>query len=318
MENELPDNQSAEIMDSSDELYERFQFTIDKGQEPYRIDKFLMNRIEGATRNKLQQAINSGMVLVNGKEVKQNYKIRPFDNIIVYSDMSPESTDVVPEKMDLNIVFEDEDLMVIAKPAGLVVHPTGNHPAGTLANGVVAYWQKRGEKRRFRAVNRLDKDTSGLLIVAKNQWAHEQFSRMQQERRLTRIYQAIAEGIVIPDAGVLDHPIGLAENSFITRQVQEDGQTAVTHFRVLARGDGMSHVELRLETGRTHQIRVHMSHEGHPLAGDDLYGGARTYIGRQALHAAELAFLHPRTGMEMKWSEPLPADMQHLLKRFFA
>lgn len=295
---------------------ELIRFTADDADAGQTVRDVLQKRY-GVSRRLLVRAKFNGLITRNGALVFVNEQVQTGDEIAVLVD-EEETEAVQPEEMPLTIRYEDEDLMVIAKPAGLVVHPTGNHPAGTLANGVVAYWQKRGEKRRFRAVNRLDKDTSGLLIVAKNQWAHEQFSRMQQERRLTRIYQAIAEGIVIPDAGVLDHPIGLAENSFITRQVRKDGQTAVTHFRVLARGDGMSHVELRLETGRTHQIRVHMSHEGHPLAGDDLYGGARTYIGRQALHAAELAFVHPRTGMEMKWSEPLPADMQHLLKLFFA
>lgn len=295
---------------------ELIRFTADDADAGQTVRDVLQKRY-GVSRRLLVRAKFNGLITRNGALVFVNEQVQTGDEIAVLVD-EEETEAVLPEEMPLTIRYEDEDLMVIAKPAGLVVHPTGNHPAGTLANGVVAYWQKRGEKRRFRAVNRLDKDTSGLLIVAKNQWAHEQFSRMQQERRLTRIYQAIAEGIVIPDAGVLDHPIGLAENSFITRQVREDGQTAVTQFRVLARGDGMSHVELRLETGRTHQIRVHMSHEGHPLAGDDLYGGARTYIGRQALHAAQLAFVHPRTGMEMKWSEPLPADMQHLLKLFFA
>jgi len=295
---------------------ELIRFTADDADAGQTVRDVLQKRY-GVSRRLLVRAKFNGLITRNGALVFVNEQVQTGDEIAVLVD-EEETEAVQPEEMPLTIRYEDEDLMVIAKPAGLVVHPTGNHPAGTLANGVVAYWQKRGEKRRFRAVNRLDKDTSGLLIVAKNQWAHEQFSRMQQERRLTRIYQAIAEGIVIPDAGVLEHPIGLAENSFITRQVREDGQTAVTHFRVLGRGDGMSHVELRLETGRTHQIRVHMSHEGHPLAGDDLYGGSRTYIGRQALHAAQLAFVHPRTGMEMKWSEPLPADMQHLLKLFFA
>lgn len=295
---------------------ELIRFTADDADAGQTVRDVLQKRY-GVSRRLLVRAKFNGLITRNGALVFVNEQVQTGDEIAVLVD-EEETEAVLPEEMPLTIRYEDEDLMVIAKPAGLVVHPTGNHPAGTLANGVVAYWQKRGEKRRFRAVNRLDKDTSGLLIVAKNQWAHEQFSRMQQERRLTRIYQAIAEGIVRPDAGVLDHPIGLAENSFITRQVREDGQKAVTHFRVLARGDGMSHVELRLETGRTHQIRVHMSHEGHPLAGDDLYGGARTYIGRQALHAAQLAFVHPRTGLEMKWSEPLPADMQHLLKLFFS
>jgi len=294
---------------------ELIRFTADETDAGQTVRDVLQKRY-GVSRRLLVRAKFNGLITRNGALVFVNETIQPGDEIAVLVD-EEEAESVQPQEMPLAIRYEDEDLMVIAKPAGLVVHPTGNHPAGTLANGVVAYWQKRGEKRRFRAVNRLDKDTSGLLIVAKNQWAHERFSRMQQERRLTRIYQAIAEGIVTQDAGIFEHRIGLAENSFITRQVREDGQAAVTHFRVLARGDGMSHVELRLETGRTHQIRVHMSHEGHPLAGDDLYGGARTYIGRQALHAAELAFVHPRTGVEMSWNEPLPADMKHLLDLFF-
>ncbi|MGW9129067.1 RluA family pseudouridine synthase, partial [Paenibacillus chitinolyticus] len=193
---------------------------------------------------------------------------------------------------------------------------TGNHAGGTLANGVVAYWKSRGEHRRFRAVNRLDKDTSGLLIVAKNQWAHEQFSRLQQDRELHRTYHAIAEGEVQGDEGTLDGPIGLAEDSFITRMVRPDGQAALTHYHVLARGNGMTHLEVKLGTGRTHQIRVHMSHFGYPLAGDDLYGGGREYIGRQALHAARLCFVHPRSGELMDFTEPMPADMQELARRF--
>ncbi|WP_238550982.1 RluA family pseudouridine synthase, partial [Brevibacillus thermoruber] len=166
-------------------------------------------------------------------------------------------------------------------------------------------------------VNRLDKDTSGLLIVAKNQWAHEQFSRMQKERTLHRWYQAIVEGEVAEEEGTVDAPIGLRDDSIIVREVRPDGQPAVTRYRVLARGGGMSWLELKLETGRTHQIRVHMSHLGHPLAGDDLYGGSRTCIGRQALHAARLSFVHPRSGWAMEWSEPLPADMQELAARVF-
>src|SRR5687768_4904915 len=175
--NELPENSPLDSAETSDELYQRFQFTIDKGQEPYRIDKFLMNRIENATRNKLQQAINAGMVLVNGKEVKQNYRIRPFDSIVVYSDLSPESTDVVAEEMELNIAYEDEDVMVINKPAGMVVHPGSGNYSGTLLNGVAWYLQNKipgvteESLPRFGLVHRIDKNTSGIIVLAKNEKA---------------------------------------------------------------------------------------------------------------------------------------------------
>ncbi|MCM3079505.1 RluA family pseudouridine synthase [Brevibacillus invocatus] len=294
---------------------ELIRFTADAADAGQTVREVLQKRY-GVSRRLLIRAKFKGLITRNGTLVFVNERLQAGDEIVVL--VNEEETEAVaPEEMPLVIRYEDEDLMVIAKPAGLVVHPTGNHASGTLANGVIAYWKRQGEKRRFRAVNRLDKDTSGLLIIAKNQWAHEQFSRMQQDRSLKRTYLAIAEGIVEPGAGTMDEPIGLAENSFITRQVRADGQSAVTHFRVLTHGEGMSFVELRLETGRTHQIRVHMSHRGHPLAGDDLYGGARTHIGRQALHAVELAFVHPRSGNEMHFREPIPEDMQQLLNQFF-
>ncbi|QRG66078.1 RluA family pseudouridine synthase [Brevibacillus choshinensis] len=297
-------------------LEELIRFTADEADTGHTVRDVLQKRY-GVSRRLLIRAKFKGLITRNGEHVFVNEKLQAGDEIAVMVTEDEEET-VAPEEMPLAIRYEDDDLMVIAKPAGLVVHPTGNHAGGTLANGVIAYWQKRGEHRRFRAVNRLDKDTSGLLIVAKNQWAHEQFSRMQQERTIQRIYQAIAEGVVEREEGAIDAPIGLAEDSFITRQVRPDGQTAVTHFRVLARGDGMTHLELALDTGRTHQIRVHMSHLGHPLAGDDLYGGSREHIGRQALHAFRLSFVHPRTGLCMEWTEPLPADMSQLAAAFFA
>ncbi len=297
-------------------LEELIRFTADETDTGHTVRDVLQKRY-GVSRRLLIRAKFKGLITRNGEHVFVNEKLQAGDEIAVMVTEDEEET-VAPEEMPLAIRYEDDDLMVIAKPAGLVVHPTGNHAGGTLANGVIAYWQKRGEHRRFRAVNRLDKDTSGLLIVAKNQWAHEQFSRMQQERTIQRIYQAIAEGVVEREEGSIDAPIGLAEDSFITRQVRPDGQTAVTHFRVLARGDGMTHLELKLDTGRTHQIRVHMSHLGHPLAGDDLYGGNREHIGRQALHASRLSFVHPRTGLCMEWTEPLPGDMSQLAAAFFA
>lgn len=294
---------------------ELIRFTADEADAGQTVRDVLQKRY-GVSRRLLIRAKFNGTITRNGKLVFVNEKLQAGDELAVMVDIEEEET-VAPEEMPLCIRYEDDDLMVIAKPAGLVVHPTGNHPAGTLANGVIAYWKKRGEARRFRAANRLDKDTSGLMIVAKNQWAHEQFSRMQQERTLHRFYQAIAEGTIAAEEGTIDAPIGLAENSFITRKIRPDGQTAVTHYRVLARGVGMTLLELKLETGRTHQIRVHMQSIGHSLAGDDLYGGGREHIGRQALHAARLSFVHPRSKETMTFAEPLPDDMQALLQKFF-
>jgi 23S rRNA pseudouridine1911/1915/1917 synthase len=296
-------------------LEELIRFNADEEDAGKTVREVLQQRY-GVSRRLLVRAKFRGLITRNGDHVLVNETVQTGDEIAVMV-AREEAETVVPEEMPLSVRYEDDDFMVIAKPAGLVVHPTGNHPGGTLANGVVAYWQKRGEQRRFRAVNRLDKDTSGLLIVAKNQWVHEQFSRMQQEGSLQRIYQAIAEGQVEPDEGTIDAPIGLAENSFITRQIRSDGQAAVTHYRVLARGKELSFLELKLKTGRTHQIRVHLSSRGHPLAGDDLYGGQRSLIGRQALHAARISFFHPRSGTPMNLLEPLPDDMQQLLTRFF-
>ena len=343
MENELPDNQSAEITDSSDELYERFQFTIDKGQEPYRIDKFLMNRIEGATRNKLQQAINSGMVLVNGKEIKQNYKIRPFDNIIVYSDMSPESTDVLPEKMDLNIVFEDDDLMVINKPAGMVVHPGSGNYSGTLLNGVAYYLQQKNPDisestlPRFGLVHRIDKNTSGLLVLAKHDKAMRHLAKQFFDHTVKRRYMALVWGDVEQDSGTIIAHVGRHQRLrklFEAYPEGEHGKEAITHYTVLERFNYVTLVQCILETGRTHQIRVHMKHLGHPLFNDDFYGGDRIVKGtvytkykqfvencfaicsRQALHAKTLGFTHPTTGEELYFESDLADDISAVIEKW--
>lgn len=273
----------------------------------------VLQKHHGVSRRLLIHAKFKGQITVNGIPVYVTHRLQEGDRVLVSVPLE-ETEALEPEPMPLAIRFEDDDLMIIAKPAGLVVHPTGNHPRGTLGNGVAAYWQEKGEPRKFRPVNRLDKDTSGLLIVAKNQWAHEQFSRMQKERTLRRTYQAVVHGLVHPDHGTIDAPIGRSDDSIITRVVRQDGQPARTHYRVLAATEKASWVELVLDTGRTHQIRVHMSHIGHPLLGDDLYGGSREWIDRQALHAVRLSFAHPRTGEAMTVTEPLPDDMRRLIE----
>lgn len=269
----------------------------------------------GVSRRLLTKAKYSGEILVNGVYTYVTQKLRAGDLVIVR--LPPDEVEhIEPVEMPLAIRYEDEDLLIVTKPPGLVVHPTRTHPTATLANGVIAYYRAKGERHSFRPVNRLDKDTSGLMIVAKNQWVHEQCSRMQKERTLKRTYQAIVHGRLQSREGVIDAPIGLREGSIIERMVRPDGQSARTHYRVLAEGEDRTWVELRLETGRTHQIRVHLASLGHPLLGDDLYGGSRELIDRQALHAVQLSLHHPRTGELLTLTEPLPPDMAALVPRF--
>ncbi len=342
MQDKLEDN-NPEIQDSSDELYERFNITIDKGQEPLRIDKFLTNRIEGATRNKLQQAMNLGMVLVNGIAVKPNYKVKPSDSIIVYSDMSPDETDVVPEKMDLDIVYEDADLMIINKPAGMVVHPGSGNYSGTLLNGVSYYLQQQNPSiseevlPRFGLVHRIDKNTSGLLVLAKTDKAMRQLARQFFDHTVRRQYVALVWGDMENDSGTIIAHVGRHlrfRKLFEAYPEGDHGKDAVTHYNVLERFGYVTLVQCVLETGRTHQIRVHMKHIGHPLFNDDFYGGDKIVKGtiytkykqfvdncfqickRQALHAKTLGFIHPTTGEEMFFDAPLPEDMEQVIEKW--
>ena len=332
-----------DINETNEELYERFTLTIDKGQDPLRIDKFLMNRIEGATRNKLQQAIRLGMVLVNGKEIKSNYKIKPLDSIIIYSDMSPEQTDVVPEKMDLNIVYEDADLMIINKPAGMVVHPGSGNYTGTLLNGVSYYLQQlnpdlsEDSLPRFGLVHRIDKNTSGLLVLAKTDKAMRHLAKQFFDHTTNRKYVALAWGDIQNDTGTIVAHVGrnLRYRKLFEAYPEGDhGKDATTHYRVLERLGYVTLVECILETGRTHQIRVHMKYIGHPLFNDDFYGGDKIVKGtvyakykqfvencfhickRQALHAKTLGFIHPTTGEQLFFEAPLPDDMEQVIEKW--
>ncbi|MEO7982888.1 MAG: RluA family pseudouridine synthase, partial [Bacteroidota bacterium] len=245
--------------ENSDELYERFSITIDRGQEPLRIDKFLMRRIEGATRNKLQQAISLGMVLVNGKEIRSNYKIKPLDAVIVYSDMSPDQTDVVPEKMDLNIVYEDTDLMIINKPAGMVVHPGSGNYSKTLLNGVSYYLQQQNPSisedvlPRFGLVHRIDKNTSGLLVLAKTDKAMRHLAKQFFDHTISRKYVALAWGDIHNDTGTIIAHVGRNlrfRKLFEAYPEGDHGKEAITHYTVLERLGYVTLVECVLETGR--------------------------------------------------------------------
>lgn len=339
-EQDLPGAESGE---NNDELYERFSMTIDKGQEPLRIDKFLMNRIEGATRNKLQQAINLGLVLVNGKEIRPNYKIKPQDSIIVYSDLHPDETDVVPEKMNLNIVYEDDDIMIINKPAGMVVHPGSGNYSGTLLNGVAYYLQQQNpsltedQLPRFGLVHRIDKNTSGLLVLAKTDKAMRQLAKQFYDHTVKRQYIALVWGDVAQDKGTIVAHVGRHQRFrklFEAYPEGDHGKEAITHYRVLERFGYVTLVECVLETGRTHQIRVHMKYIGHPLFNDDFYGGDKILKGtiyakykqfvdncfeicpRHALHAKTLGFVHPATGQEVFFDTEVPEDMHQVIEKW--
>lgn len=333
-----PDNS-----ETSEELYERFSFKTDKGQEPLRIDKYLMNRIEGATRNKLQQAINNGLVLVNGKEVRPNYKIKALDEIIVYSDMSPEETDIVPENLPLNIHYEDDDLMIINKPAGMVVHPGSGNYTGTLLNGVAWYLQQQrpglteDSLPRFGLVHRIDKNTSGLLVLAKNEKAMRHLAKQFYDHTIKRQYMALVWGDMENDKGTIVAHVGRHlrfRKLFEAYPEGDHGKEAITHYEVVERFNYVTLVRCILETGRTHQIRVHMKHIGHPLFSDDFYGGDKIVKGtvyakykqfvdncfaicpRQALHAKTLGFVHPTTGKDMHFDTELPEDIAQVIEKW--
>lgn len=323
------------------ERSERMRIRADKGQELLRIDKFLMTRIEGATRNKLQQALEEGNITVNGLAVKPNYKVHPGDEIVVFETRRPDLSEIIPEEMPLDIVFEDEAVMVINKPAGIVVHPGCGNYSGTLVNGLSWHLQQQSghpsELPRVGLVHRIDKDTSGLLVVAKTEQAMAKLAAQFKAHTVHRRYVALVWGNMEADNGRIEAHVGRHQRFrkiFAAYPEGEHGKEAVTHYRVLERLGYVSLVELQLETGRTHQIRVHMQHIGHPLFGDATYGGDRIVKGtvfskykqfventlallpRQALHAKELGFVHPASGQQMLFQSELPADMQAAIERW--
>jgi 23S rRNA pseudouridine1911/1915/1917 synthase len=336
-------NEALPSGEVSDELFERFAVTIDKGQEPLRIDKFLMQRLEGATRNKLQQSINLGMVTVNGKEIKPNYKVKPLDAVVIFSDMSPDQTDVIPEKMDLNIVYEDADLMIVNKPAGMVVHPGSGNYSGTLLNGVSYYLKEQNPALseevlpRFGMVHRIDKNTSGLLVLAKSDKAMKHLAKQFFDHSISRKYLALVWGDVEADSGTIRAHVGRHQRFRKLFEAYPDGEygkEAVTHYTVLERFGYVTLVECVLETGRTHQIRVHMKHIGHPLFNDDFYGGDKIVKGtiyskykqfvdncfdickRQALHARTLGFVHPVEESNLFFEAPVPSDISEVVEKW--
>lgn len=252
-------------------------------------------------------------IKVNGQVTRTNYRLQPGDIVTIGIDLE-ETSEIRPIFAPLDIIYEDFDCLVINKPPGMAVHSLHGGPDITLANAVTYYWAEQSKTLLFRPVNRLDKDTSGLVLVGKSQYAHQAMFRQQKAGTITRRYLAVVEGIVSRDRGSIDLPIAHPDPALRPRTVDPSGKRAITHFEVIRRLNGFTLLSLTLGTGRTHQIRVHLSHLGHPICSDTLYGHPSPYISRQALHAGELSFLQPRTGSPLHMVAPLPRDMADLLE----
>jgi 23S rRNA pseudouridine1911/1915/1917 synthase len=297
---------------------EKMEHTILEDQKGDRIDKVISTLEEEWSRTQVQQWIKDGDILVNGQTVKTNYKCALNDQIEIIIP-EPEVLDAIPEEMDLDIYFEDKDVLVVNKPSGMVVHPAPGHLTGTLVNGLMAHCKDLSGINgvlRPGIVHRIDKDTSGLLMVAKNDMAHEKLVNQLVAKSVTRKYRAIVHGVITHDAGTIDAPLGRDPKNRQAMTVVDNGKHAVTHFNVIERFKDFTYVECQLETGRTHQIRVHMKYIGYPLAGDPKYGPKKTLdIDGQALHAGVLGFDHPRTNEYMEFEAPLPEEFQKLLKQ---
>lgn len=324
----------------SGELYEHHRIIADPNQNLLRIDKFLMDKLPNATRNKVQAGIKEGHVLVNAKTVKPNYKVHPGDIITVELPEPPRDTEVVPENISLDIVYEDEYLLVVNKPAGMVVHPAYNNWTGTLVNALVWHFnhlpEMKGNKGRPGLVHRIDKDTSGLLVIAKTEKAMNGLAKQFFDHSIERTYYAVVWGEP-PEHGTIDVPLG---RSLKDRRVTDAfpngdyGRNAITHFKTLQYLRYVSLVQCNLETGRTHQIRAHLKYLGHPLFNDATYGGDKILKGtqfskyksfvqncfavmpRQALHAKSLGFEHPLTKKQMQFNSELPEDFLALIKKW--
>ncbi|KIL73497.1 RluA family pseudouridine synthase [Bacillus badius] len=296
---------------------DRIEYKVREEEENVRIDKVAAGINEEWSRTQVQDWIKAGLIKVNGKPVKSNYKCVQGDELLI-DIPDPEPLDVEPEELDLDIYYEDGDVLVVNKPRGMVVHPAPGHLSGTLVNGLMAHCKDLSGINgvmRPGIVHRIDKDTSGLLMVAKNDMAHEQLVQQLVDKTVTRKYRAIVHGVIPHDHGTVDAPIARDQKDRQSMTVANGGKHAVTHFHVLERFENFTFVECVLETGRTHQIRVHMKYIGYPLAGDPKYGPKKTLdIDGQALHAGVLGFIHPRTGEYMEFEAPLPKEFERLLE----
>lgn len=297
-------------------MSEVVQVTVAEEQKNERIDKFVSGINNEWSRTQVQQWIKDDVVTVNGESVKGNYKVKENDEITV-TIPEPEELDIQPEDMNLEIYYEDADVLVVNKPRGMVVHPAPGHTSGTLVNGLMHHCTDLSGINgvmRPGIVHRIDKDTSGLLMVAKNDMAHESLVNQLVAKTVTRRYKAIVHGVIPHDKGTIDAPIARDKKERQSMTVDEKGKHAVTHFQVLERFKNFTLVECRLETGRTHQIRVHMKYIGYPLAGDPKYGPKKTLdMNGQALHAGILGFDHPRTGEYIQFEAPIPEVFEEAL-----
>ncbi len=324
-----------------DSLYEHYAFEVDKGQTPLRIDKYLMNFVENATRNKIQTAAKNGSIFVNDQVVKSSYKVKPFDKIRVLFTHPPHENLLVGEDIPIDVVYEDNDLLVVNKPAGMVVHPGHGNYSGTLINALIHRFDNlpNNSSDRPGLVHRIDKDTSGLLVVAKTEQAMTELSLQFAEKTSEREYLALVWGHVEEEEGTVEghigrHPKNRLQNTVYFGDDAHKGKPAVTHYKVLERLGYVTLVSCKLETGRTHQIRVHMKHIGHTLFNDERYGGEKILKGttftrykqfvencfkvlpRQALHARTLGFTHPRTKAFMRFESSIPEDIQQCIEKW--
>jgi len=322
-----------------DDLYEHFKFIASEGQEPLRVDKFLMNFIENATRNKIQLAIKAGNVLVNDTTVKSNHKVKPNDIVRVVLAHPPHENLLVAENIPINIVFEDDTVIVVNKPAGMVVHPGHGNYSGTLVNGLIYHFENlpKNSNERPGLIHRIDKDTSGLLVIAKTEFAMTNLAKQFFDRTTDRVYHALVWGNIDEEEGTITGNVGRSFKNRLQMDVFPDGEHgkhAVTHYKVLERFSYVTLVECKLETGRTHQIRAHFKHIGHPLFNDERYGGNLILKGttftkykqfvencfkilpRQALHAKTLGFEHPVTKKWLQFDSEIPEDMHLAIEKW--
>lgn len=328
----------TEELQEDQDLYEHYRFIADKGQGLIRLDKFVTVRIEHATRTKVQKGIEIGSVLVNNRVVKSNYQVKPNDVVTVVLPEPPRNPELIPENIPVNIVYEDQELMVVNKEAGMVVHPGYNNYTGTLVNALLYHIRnlpEHGDEGRPGLVHRIDKDTSGLILIAKTEGALVHLAKQFYDHTVSRIYYALVWGDPLKDEDTIRGNLGRDAKDRRMSSVYNDdtGKHAVTHYRVLERFGFCTLVECKLETGRTHQIRAHMRHIGHPLFADELYGGMKVVkhsalpkyeqfinncfkiMPRQVLHAKTLGFIHPATRKEMHFNSELPDDFQTVLEK---
>ncbi len=334
-------NGPGTVDSGNDDLYEHFRFVADKGQQPLRVDKYLMNKIENATRNKIQKAAKDGNIYVNDSPVKSNYKVKANDVVTVMFEHPPYEFLLVPEDIPIDIVHEDDAVLVVNKPAGMVVHPGHGNYSGTLINALTFHFENlpNNSSNRPGLVHRIDKDTSGLLVIAKTEEAMTHLAKQFFDKSTEREYVALVWGNIDEDEGTIEgnigrHPKNRLQNTVFLDEEADKGKPAVTHFKVLERLGYVTLVSCSLETGRTHQIRVHLKHIGHTLFNDERYGGDQILKGthfskykqfvencfkvlpRQALHARTLGFVHPSTGENLRFEAPVPEDMEACLDKW--